>query len=73
MTTEVVLGWVCIVVALVLICTLTILDRMLPVVWRAERIWNAWQAVSRDKPWPNDVEGISGTVYDMGTGRQVAP
>jgi hypothetical protein len=40
---------------------------------RAERIWKAWKAVSRDKPWPNDVEGISGTVYAMGTGRQVAP
>jgi len=46
MTTEVVLGWVCIVAALVLICTLTILDRMLPVVWRAARLWAAWRARS---------------------------
>ncbi|MEI6212339.1 MAG: hypothetical protein WCR06_12015 [bacterium] len=40
---------------------------------RAERIWKAWKAVARDKPWPNDFEGNRGTVYDMGTGRQVAP
>ena len=46
MTSEEVRGWGCIVSALVLLCSLTILNRLLPIAFRAARLWAAWRARS---------------------------